>query len=113
MYYPMKVVQDRRYKLIWNVAYQLPYPFASDLWTASTWKECYDQGPETMYGKRSVHRYIHRPQFELFDLVADPDEIVNLADLPEHSALLETMQARMKNYQLSTQDPWIMKWDYQ
>ena len=31
MYYPMRVVRDRSYKLIWNIAHGLPYPFASDL----------------------------------------------------------------------------------
>ena len=34
MYYPMRVVRDSNYKLIWNIAHQLPYPFASDLWAA-------------------------------------------------------------------------------
>ena len=32
MYYPMRVVRDKKYKLIWNIAHPLPYPFASDLW---------------------------------------------------------------------------------
>ena len=26
MYYPMRVVRDSNYKLIWNIAHQLPYP---------------------------------------------------------------------------------------
>ena len=47
MYYPMKVVRGARYKLIWNVAYQLPYPFASDLWAAPTWQKQYEQGMQT------------------------------------------------------------------
>ncbi len=33
MYYPMRVVRDEQYKLIWNVAHPLPFPFASDLWS--------------------------------------------------------------------------------
>ena len=36
MYYPMRVVRDGEYKLIWNIAHPLPYPFASDLWAASS-----------------------------------------------------------------------------
>jgi N-sulfoglucosamine sulfohydrolase len=31
MYYPMRVVRSGRYKLIWNIAHPLPFPFASDL----------------------------------------------------------------------------------
>ena len=29
MYYPMRVVHERRYKLIWNINYEQEYPFAS------------------------------------------------------------------------------------
>lgn len=32
MYYPMRAVRTDRYKLIWNIGYQLPYPIAGDLW---------------------------------------------------------------------------------
>jgi hypothetical protein len=32
MYYPMRVIETRKHKLILNIAHQLPYPFASDLW---------------------------------------------------------------------------------
>lgn len=113
MYYPMKVVRGKRYKLIWNVAYQLPYPFASDLWRAPTWQRQYEQGLDAMYGKRTVQRYIHRPQFELFDLEHDPDETDNLATKPEHAELLKTMQAELKQFQRKTKDPWILKWDYE
>ncbi len=38
MYYPMRVLRDRQFKLIWNVAYKQPYPFASDLWAATSWQ---------------------------------------------------------------------------
>lgn len=113
MYYPMKVVRGRRYKLIWNIAYPLPYPFASDLWAAPTWRKQFDQGPETLYGRRTVDEYIHRPQFELYDLEQDAAETHNLADLPEHVNLLSEMQAKLKEYQKSTGDPWVKKWEYE
>lgn len=113
MYYPMKVVHGRKYKLIWNIAYPLPYPFASDLWAAPTWKRQYEQGQQTMYGKRTVERYIHRPEFELFDLESDPDETTNLAEMSEHAELLETMKEELRAFQTKTKDPWIMKWNYE
>ena len=113
MYYPMRVVRDRRYKLIWNIAHPLPYPFASDLWAAPTWQDRYQLGPDTMYGKRTVAQYIHRPKFELFDLQSDPHETVNLAEQTEHAELLQTMQQQLRAAQTKTKDPWIMKWDYE
>ena len=113
MYYPMRVVRTRRYKLIWNIAYPLPYPFASDLWEAPTWQDIYQQGADALYGKRTVKAYIHRPQFELYDLQADPDEIHNLADNQEHQELLQSLKTKLKAFQKQTDDPWILKWDYE
>ena len=74
MYYPMRVVRNRNYKLIWNIAWPLPYPFASDLWAAATWQYVYKQGMDTPYGSRTVREYIHRPEFELYDMKSDPWE---------------------------------------
>lgn len=110
MYYPMRVVKNRRHKLIWNIAWQLPYPFASDLWAASTWQGTYRAGEE-YFGKRTINAFINRPEFELYDMIQDPDEVVNLADDPEYSELLETMKADIKDFQLRTRDPWIIMWD--
>src|SRR5690606_23951257 len=50
MYYPMRVVRDRQYKLIWNIAHGLPYPFASDLWAASSWQAQFQKGEDAPYG---------------------------------------------------------------
>ncbi len=113
MYYPMRVVREQRYKLIWNIAHQLPYPFASDLWAAPTWRRQYEQGMDTLYGQRTVGQYIQRPKFELYDLEADPHESNNLADQTEHQQTLARLKARLKRFQKETSDPWIMKWDYQ
>ncbi|HUE73695.1 MAG TPA: sulfatase [Pirellulaceae bacterium] len=113
MYYPMKVIRTRTHKLIWNIAWPLPFPFASDLWAASTWQDVYQHGPDTAYGKRSVRQYIHRPQFELYDLAADPDETKNLADDPQHAKLLAELKGKLKEFQKRTDDPWILKWDYE
>ena len=85
MYYPMRVVRERRYKLIWNLAHPLPYPFASDLWEAPTWQTQYRQGMDALYGKRTVGQYLHRPEFELYDLESDPHEVHNLAHDAAHA----------------------------
>lgn len=112
MYYPMRVLREGRYKLIWNIAWKLDYPFASDLWESPTWQSVI-KGQQSFYGKRTVDAYLHRAKFELYDLQSDPHEVVNLAAEPEHKELLARMQARMKVLQKQTQDPWIMKWDYE
>lgn len=113
MYYPMRVVREGRFKLIWNIAHPLPYPFATDLWVASTWQAAYAGGPEASYGPRTVGAYVQRPEFELYDLQEDPLEARNLALDPDHRAELERLKARLQEFQKATGDPWIMKWDYE
>jgi len=113
MYYPMRVVRDRRYKLIWNIAHPLAFPFASDLWVASTWQAQYRQGLDAPYGRCSVGEYIHRPAFEFYDLVTDPHETRNLASDPRFAQQLAEYKQQLKQFQKASDDPWILKWDYE
>ncbi len=112
MYYPMRVVRGTRYKLIWNIASGLTYPFASDLWASETWQALRERG-ETHYGKRSIEAYMNRPPFELYDLENDPHEIHNLADSPEHAAILAELKQKLRAFQERTDDPWVLKWEYE
>ncbi|BCX48187.1 heparan N-sulfatase [Haloferula helveola] len=113
MYYPMRAIRDRQYKLIWNIASPLPYPFASDLWAASSWQAQFRKGKDAKYGHRSVDSYIQRPAFELYDLEADPSESKNLADDPKLASRLEIMKEQLKTAQKQTADPWLLKWSYE
>ncbi|MEM0965855.1 MAG: sulfatase [Verrucomicrobiota bacterium] len=110
MYYPMRVVRSGDYKLIWNLAHGLPYPFASDLWAASTWQEVHRKGKE-YFGNRKVEDYLYRPEFELYDLADDPDELVNLATDPAYSTKLDELKNKLKDFQKETRDPWLILWD--
>lgn len=112
MYYPMRVVRGRRYKLIWNIAAGLEYPFASDLYESSTWQAVLERQP-THFGKRTVEAYLHRPKFELYDLETDPHEIVNLIDDPAHADIAADLKQRLRAFQERTKDPWILKWTHE
>lgn len=109
MYYPMRVVRTRRHKLFWNIAYGLSYPFAMDLYASDTWQAVVSENL-THYGERRVQDYLRRPQFELYDLAEDPNEVHNLAD---RSDMLEPLKAKMFAFQERTSDPWILKWTYE
>ena len=112
MYYPMRVIRTRQYKLIYNIAHPLPFPFASDLQQSATWKSV-DQRSGAVYGKRLIEKFMHRPRYELYDLTADPDEVKNLAGDPNYSGVLKELQAKLKAFQQSTGDPWVVKHDYE
>lgn len=111
MYYPMRVVIESDYKLIWNIAYPLDYPFASDLWAASTWQAIYRTNKE-YFGNKTVRNYLHRPEFELFDITKDPDESINLAEDVNYKEILESLKKQMKAFQLKTKDPWLIMWNH-
>ncbi|MEZ6128873.1 MAG: sulfatase [Planctomycetaceae bacterium] len=113
MYYPMRVVRDSKYKLIWNIAHQLPYPFASDLWAASSWQAQFRTSMDAPYGQKTVGDYINRAKFELYDMENDPQETRNLALEREFNDVLVKYQEKLKSLQKEMQDPWIMKWDYE
>jgi N-sulfoglucosamine sulfohydrolase len=113
MYYPMRVIRDRDFKFTWNIAHQLPFPFASDLWKSATWQEQLTKPADAPFGKRTAHQYQYRPQFELYDLRNDPDELNNLADHPDHAEKLQAYIQEMKEFQTRTADPWRSKWTYE
>ncbi len=113
MYYPMRVYRDTKYKLIWNIAHKLDYPFASDLWIASSWQAQYKKGLDAPYGNKTVVQYIQRPKFELYDVQSDPDEAYNLAGKEEFAEILKIYQNKLKDRQKELDDPWVMKWEYE
>ena len=112
MYYPMRVLIEGDFKLIFNIAHQLPYPFASDLQASPTWQAVLKQGL-TNYGRKTVDSYLHRPRFELYDLKNDPWETTNLADNPAYADRLKQLQTQLQDWQKQTKDPWELKWDYE
>jgi len=113
MYYPMRVFRDKEFKLIWNIAHPLPYPFASDLWAASSFQAQYQKSLSAPYGKKTVRQYIHRPEFEFFQIDEDPEEANNLAGNPKFAEKLELYKEKLKQSQRTFHDPWVMKWSYE
>lgn len=112
MYYPMRVLRERRYKLLFNIAHPLEFPMALDLKRSLTWQDVERRGAK-QYGKRPVDAFLHRPRFELYDLESDPDESRNLADDPRHQATLERMQRKLRQFQERTGDVWASKWTFE
>ena len=104
-------VRTRTHKLIWNVAHPLPFPFASDLWDSATWQAARKLSPDSLYGKRTIEATLRHPQFELYDLEADPHEVHNLAGDPAQAQLLAQLQEKLQAFQKRTADPWLLKWD--
>jgi N-sulfoglucosamine sulfohydrolase len=112
MYYPMRSIRTRKFHYILNLADPLPFPFASDLFDSPTWQEVLRR-KDTQYGSRTVDAYIHRPRHELYDLSADPQEVVNVANRPEYADVLHDLQAKVRDWQKKTNDPWLIKYEHE
>ncbi|MEJ6010791.1 sulfatase [Novosphingobium aquae] len=109
MYYPMRVLHEQRYKLIWNIASPLPVRQAVDLKNSATWLAIGDK-PNARYGERPVASLLKRPEYELYDLQNDPNETRNLAKDPAMRKRLEEMKAKLVKFLDETGDPWSPNW---
>ena len=104
MYYPMRAVRTEKYKLIWNLAHEQTWPVAGDIARSPSQAACERLGN---VGKRSLKDYQHRPEFELYDVQSDPDEMKNLAGEPAHAATKNELLGRIKSWMKETKDPWL------
>jgi arylsulfatase A-like enzyme len=100
-----RVVIGKRYKLIYNALWQLPYQ-PVDFAGQPFWKELEQMNKD---GKLSaLHSRLlfspTRPMFELFDLETDPNEFTNLIDKPEHATLARELKARLQEWMILERD---------
>lgn len=121
-YWPTRILRSRRFKYHRNIAWQLPFPFASDLYASLSFEgirnlSSSDQSSSLsskksagiMIGSRPLKNYILRPPEELYDLETDPLEVRNLAEEKDFDAVLKQMRQAVENWQLTTKDPWLFK----
>ncbi len=106
-YYPTRGTRTRDFKYLHNLYPGLEHPEATDLWASPTWQSMRKQGKTAMLGKRPVLRYLHRDREELYDLRKDPDEVTNLAGLPEYREVLEKLRAQTVEFRNRTEDFWM------
>lgn len=111
MYYPVRGVRNRRYRYLRNLASGIEYPHASDLFRSKTWQSLLPGGDKAMLGQRRVGDYLHRPEEELYDVVSDPNEVKNLAKVPQHRTTLAELRKKVHDWRAKTKDPWVIN-DY-
>lgn len=103
-FFPRRSIRDARFKLIHNLRAGAAKP-----------SEGID-GDEALAIARTpafagtavaaaFERAADPPEFELYDLAADPWEFENLADRPEHGATLAMLQAALLEWRPATTDP--------
>ena len=109
MYYPMRVVRTRNYRLIHNMAYRMPFPIDQDFYASPSFQDLlertHDHRPLEWF--TDLRRYYYRPAWELYDVLADPHELHNLANKSSMTDVMHTLQRHLLAWQNATADPWL------
>lgn len=110
-YWPTRYVRTRRYKYHRNIAWRLDFPFAADLYGSLAWEDIRnaDTNPSKKVGNRPLRDYFFRPAETLYDLEADPFEVVNLAQDAAHAGVLAELRDKMEAWQRRSEDPWLYR----
>ena len=108
MYYPMRVLRNRDFKLIHNLNYKMPYPMAADIYYSPSFMDILAR---TLAGValpwfKTLEEYYYRDQWELYDLKNDSMELRNLAYNPLYQSTLQSMQKQLFEWQEDTNDVW-------
>lgn len=105
-YYPTRSLRTRRYSYFLNLQPSLRVPIASDVALSPSWKAITGT-PGARLGRRTLDAFEHRPAEELYDLAADPDEVVNLAGEAAHAGTLDALRQQLAHWRTATRDPWM------
>ena len=97
----IRSARDTRFKYIRNYAPRRTYAqnitYMNQMPTMKELRRLHAEGSLT--GAPALFFRESKPIEELFDTEADPHEVVNLADRPEHAATLQRMRAALERWQ--------------
>lgn len=108
-YYPQRTVRDERFKLIRNLMPDEVNPgadftvdrfFGGDAFRGALMAEAAEV-------RAAYERMRRPPEFELYDLEADPYEFKNLAGNEAHGADLTRLQEALETWRRETDDPFL------
>lgn len=109
MYYPMRALRNRRFKLIHNMNYLMPFPIDQDFYVSPTFQDLLNRtvGGRPTFWFKSLKEYYYRSQWELFDLMHDPSEVRNVVDVPSYEDVFNDLKTQLLEWQRKTNDPWL------
>ena len=102
----IRSVRDGRYRYIRNFMPELPYAqriaYMEQGGTMKAWREAFAAGK--LNAVQSIFFAEKKPAEELYDCEADPYEVKNLVDDPQHAEKLAELRAEMDRWLKSTND---------
>lgn len=96
--YGIRTVRTQRYRLIWNLEHDNAFSnlvshSMGPLDVLQSWANHQDPA-----ARLRAERYMHRPEFELYDLSQDPYELNNIADAPAHADTLALLKTQLQDW---------------
>jgi N-sulfoglucosamine sulfohydrolase len=107
-YAPARAIHDGRYKLIHHLlAGKIEYP--ADGVHAEGCPDVYAalKSPRETTARKTYDEFVNPPEFQLYDLKADPHEHNNLADNPEYAEMLKRLRKELLDWRERTADPFL------
>lgn len=110
-----RAVFDGRFKLIRNLTPGNLYAL-NDINGFDIGNQIGNQGPQKMYSswveqaktdsfaEKMVQRFLHRPEFQLFNLDSDPSEMNNLASVPEYQSKVKELMTSLSEWMVQQGD---------
>jgi N-sulfoglucosamine sulfohydrolase len=105
-FFPRRALRDGRYQIIHNLLAGKTTTYSSvdgDTAHQVARLPAYDGTP----AQKAMAMLPNPPEWELYDLAADPSQFQNLAADPAHAATLDRMKAHLLEWQKETQDPYL------
>ncbi|NXJ16572.1 SPHM sulfohydrolase, partial [Odontophorus gujanensis] len=109
MYYPMRAIQHRHFRLIHNLNYKMPFPIDQDFYISPTFQDLLNRtrSRQPTHWNKTLHQYYYRDRWELFDCSQDPSESHNLAPDPRYATVFQMLRSQLLKWQWDTGDPWV------
>jgi len=102
----IRTVRDKRYRYIRNFTPEVPYAqrieYMEKMPIMQEWRRLDAEGK--LIGAQKLFFRHPKPDEELYDIAADPHEVNNLADSPEHQKILTRMRAELERWLKETGD---------
>ena len=99
--YPVRSIQDKRYKLILNLKHDQPFFLKHMMGKKNKdemWESWLQQAGQNEQARFLFVHYTTRPAIEFYDLKNDPWELNNIATERKHTKRIATMQAALEKW---------------
>jgi arylsulfatase A-like enzyme len=98
--YPIRMIRKKNWKLLWNLYSDNPFTSQIDQgkieYHDSFWQGWEELIASDSHAKAVIERYRNRPEFELYDMQRDPNEMNNLALNAEYAELVTKLKGELE-----------------